>query len=61
MPADELMQDEMAALLLEEDTEELAEAEADEALSLDTERVTEESAGEQRHPQPHCAPMPITM
>ena len=48
VPADEIMQEEMTALELEEEEEELAEAEVDEALSLDTERVTKEAAGKQR-------------
>ena len=52
VPADEILQEEITALELEEEEAELAEAEADEALSLDTERVTKESAGEQR---PSCA------
>ena len=52
VPADEILQEEITGLELEEEEAELAEAEADEALSLDTERVTEENTGEQR---PSCA------
>lgn len=50
VPADEILLEEMTALELEEEEAELAEAEAeaDDALSLDTERVTEDHAGEQR-------------